>query len=137
MVTVLGLAMWLPRIGKLPLMNFEGNHHPVLGQPGLLMCPEHFQFSSVSQRRALSTYCMPGPGCWGHRDEANPAPAFMELTDPRRQEKSHLQCRGKSTMMEETHRACWSEEKKDLPQPRGSQGRLSGRGYLDTIIPVM
>lgn len=33
---------------------------------------------------------MAGAGCWGHRDEANPAPVFVELTDQRRQREKEL-----------------------------------------------
>ena len=38
-------------------------------------------------------------------------------------------------MMEETHRGVW-ELRRETSQPGGSQGRLPGRGYLDTIILV-
>lgn len=100
-MTVLGLAMWLPQVGNLPLLNLERNHHPVPGAARSYMCSGHLQFSLM--KMVLSTYQMPGAGCWGHRGETGPAPpSWSSETRGDRQEKTSpwfiwlLSCRSRT-----------------------------------------
>lgn len=82
-MTVLGLAMWLPQVGNLPLLNLERNHHPV---PGAARSYNVFRAPSVQSNEdgiehlpdARSRMLGPQRGDW-------PCSAFMELRDQRRQ----------------------------------------------------